>query len=236
MYQLETFKEKLAYFLVKLCYNPKILFENDSVQDRELHEPMVIICNHTRKTNKFRVAEADGPIIRYAFLNKNVCSLAAKDIMEKFPWNFLMKDLDCIPVDRFSASTKWARDCADQLKKGKSVILFPEGTTLKTQEIGDFQSGFLLLAKTANVRILPVVIHRTFGLKKHHTKIKIGVPQSVTEEKMTKSVRKNETIKFQKIITKMYSDFANIKISEAIEIKPHKYKLFNETVPNAIDQ
>ncbi len=233
MYNVNTFKEKLACFLVKLCYNPKIYFEDESVQNRILDEPFVIICNHTRKTNKFRVAEADGPIIRYAFFNRNVCSLAAKDIMEMFPWNFLMKDLDCIPVDRFSASTKWARDCSDQLKKGKSVILFPEGTTLKQQEIGDFQSGFILLAKSANVRVLPVVIHRTFGFKKHCTKVKIGVPYSIADEKITKSIRRNETDRFKTIITKMYSDLAGVKISDATEIKSHNYKVFKDTVPNS---
>lgn len=227
MYQTETFKEKLACFLVKLCYNPKICFEDESIQGRELDEPMVIICNHTRKTNKFRVAEADGPIIRYAFLNKNVCSLAAKDIMELFPWNFLMKDLNCIPVDRFSASTKWARDCTAELQKGKSIILFPEGTTLKSQEISDFQSGFLLLAKSANVRVLPVVIQRTFGLRRRRPKIKIGVPYSITTEKMTKTVRQQETERFQKIVTRMYCDLTGETEAEATKERFHLYKKFD---------
>lgn len=233
MYRLDTFKEKLAYFLVKLCYHPKILLEDESIQSRELQEPMIIICNHTRKTNKFRVAEADGPLIRYAFLNKKVCSLAAKDIMESFPWNFLMKDLDCIPVDRFSTSTKWVRDCTNELKNGKSVILFPEGTTLKNQEISEFQSGFLLLAKTANVKVLPVVIHRTFGFKIHHTKIKIGIPQPISDNKLTKSGRKCETDKFQAIITKMYSDLAGIEINDATKIQKHNYKVLKNTISNS---
>lgn len=228
MYHLETFKEKLACFLVKLCYNPKILFEDESVQGRELNEPMVIICNHTRKTNKFRVAEADGPLVRYAFLNKNVCSLAAKDIMESFPWKFLMKDLGCIPVDRFSASTKWARDCSKELENGKSIILFPEGTTLKAQEIGEFQSGFLLLAKTANVKILPVVIHRTFGLfKRRRPKIKIGIPHAITNEKMTKSVRQQETERFQRIVTRLYCELTGKTEKDATKERFHLYKKFN---------
>ncbi len=229
MYQLETFKEKLAYFLVKLCYNPKILFEDESIQGRELNEPMVIICNHTRKTNKFRVAEADGPLVRYAFLNKGVCSLAAKDIMEKFPWNFLMKDLNCIPVDRFSASTKWARDCAEELKNGNSIILFPEGTTLKSQEISDFQPGFLLLAKNANVRVLPVVIHRTFGLKRKRPKIKIGIPYELSTEKLTKTTRHQETERFKKIVTEMYCDITGRSVDEATREKIHIYKKFKKT-------
>ena len=230
MYHLETFKEKLACFLVKLCYNPKILFEDESVQSRELKEPMVIICNHTRKTNKFRVAEADGPLVRYAFLNKNVCSLAAKDIMESFPWKFLMKDLNCIPVDRFSATTKWARDCAKEFEKGKSIILFPEGTTLKSQEISDFQSGFLLLAKTANVKVLPVVIYRTFGLfKRRRPKIKIGIPHTITTEKLTKSTRQQETERFQRIVTEMYCDVTGKSVHEATKEKYHLYKKFKKT-------
>lgn len=229
MYHTVTFKEKLALFLVKLCYNPKVLFEDESIQGRELKEPMVIICNHTRKTNKFRVAEADGPLIRYAFLNKNVCSLAAKDIMAKFPWKFLMKDLDCIPVDRFSASTKWARDCAEELEKGKSIILFPEGTTLKSQEISNFQSGFLLLAKTANVKVLPVVISRTFGLKRHRPKIKIGVPYALSTEKLTKSTRQQETERFQKIIIEMYCDLTGKSAYEVTREKVHIYKKFKKT-------
>lgn len=228
MYHTETFKEKLALFLVKLCYNPKILFENESIQGRELKEPMVIICNHTRKTNKFRVAEADGPLVRYAFLNKNVCSLAAKDIMAKFPWKFLMKDLNCIPVDRFSATTKWARDCAKELEKGKSIILFPEGTTLKSQEISEFQSGFLLLAKMSNVKVLPVVIHRTFGLfKRRRPEIKIGTPHTITTEKMTKTIRQQETERFQHILTNLYCELTGKTEEDATKEKFHLYKKFN---------
>lgn len=228
MFQTNTFKEKLACFLVKICYNPKVIFEDESIQGRELTEPMVIICNHTRKTNKFRVAEADGPIIRYAFLNKNVCSLAAKDIMEKFPWKFLMKNLNCIPVDRFSATTKWARDCAKEMENGKSVILFPEGTTLKSQEISEFQSGFLLLAKMANVKVLPVVIHRTFGLfRRRRPKVKIGVPYAITDEKMTKSIRQAETERFQRIITRMYCDLTGESEYEATKERFHLYKKFD---------
>lgn len=229
MYHTTTFKEKLACFLVKICYNPKMLFEDENIQNRELNEPYVIICNHTRKTNKFRVAEADGPIIRYAFFNKKVYSLAAKDIMAKFPLNFLMKNLNCIPVDRFSATTKWARDCETELKKGNSIILFPEGTTLKAQEIADFQSGFLLLAKTANVKVLPVVIHRTFGLLKHRRpKVLIGIPYEVTDEKMTKSVRMQETERFQRIVTRMYCSLTGKSEEQATKKQFHLYKKFND--------
>lgn len=170
----------------------------------------------------------DGPLIRYAFRNKNVCSLTAKDILAKTPWKYLSKNLDCIPVERFSASTKWLHDCAEKIKEGKSVIIFPEGTTLKSQEISNFQSGFLLLAKTANVEVLPVVIYRTFGLHWKPPKIKIGVPYTITDKKLTKSVRQQETLRFQQILTQLYCDLTGKTAKEATKEQPHNYTIFNK--------
>lgn len=220
-------KANLAKFLVKLCYNPKIVFENETIQGQKLKEPMVIICNHSRKVHKFRVAEADGPMIRYAFLNENVCSLVAKDIIEKPVMNLLMRNLDCIPVDRFSATTGWVRDCVNEMKNGKSVVVFPEGTTLKTKEIAEFKSGFLLLAKSANVKILPVAIYRSFGLFRKRPIIKIGTPHSLGDERLTKTIRKQKTEKFQTIVTRMYCEIAEKSVKDATKEHILQYKKFD---------
>lgn len=227
MYKVKSRKEKLALALVKLLYNPKIVFENKDIQNRELNEPMVIICNHSRKTHKFCLAEADGPFVRYAFYNKKVCSLVAEDIMEKPIMNKMMRNLDCITVDRFSATTGWIRDCIDELKKGKSVVVFPEGTTLKTKEIDEFKSGFLLLAKTANVRILPVAISRKHFFIGRRPVIKIGVPYKLSSEKLTKSERQKELDRFHNIVTDLYCDISGKTTEEAVREHALQYKTLN---------
>jgi len=196
--------EKFVLWLTRIMFCPKVEFMDESIQGIELKEPMVIICNHTCKENKHRLSEADGPIIREIFKNKKVCSLAAKDIMEKFPWSILMKGLKCIPVDRGGLSLGWVRDCESELKNGNSVIIFPEGTTLKDEIIDEFHGGFVTLAKKANVKVLPVVIYRTFGFMKRTTTVLIGVPQKLTNEAMTKDVRLRETERFKKIVVDMY--------------------------------
>lgn len=196
--------EKFVLWLARVMFRPKVEFENKSIQDINLNEPMVIICNHTCKANKHRLSEADGPIIREVFKNKKVCSLAAKDIMDKFPWSILMKGLKCIPVDRGGLSLSWVRECENELKNGNSVIIFPEGTTLKDEIIDEFHGGFVTLAKKANVKVLPVVIYRSFGFMKRKTKVLIGVPHKLTDEKMTKDVRISETERFKRIIVDMY--------------------------------
>ncbi len=200
----ENIWEKFVLCLTRIMFRPKVEFENKSIQDINLKEPMVIICNHTCKENKHRLSEADGPIIREIFKNKKVCSLAAKDIMEKFPWNILMKGLKCIPVDRGGLSLGWVRDCEAELKNGNSVIIFPEGTTLKDEIIDEFHGGFVTLAKKANVKVLPVVIHRTFGFLNRKTRVRVGLPYELTDEPMTKDVRLRETERFKRIIVDMY--------------------------------
>lgn len=217
-------KADLAKFLVKLLYNPKVVFENENIQGSDLDEPMVIICNHSRKTHKYRLAEADGPMIRYAFDNKNVCSLVAKDIYEKPIMNSMMRNLDCITVDRFSATTGWVRDCIAEMKKGKSVIIFPEGTTLKTREIDEFKSGFLLLAKAANVKVLPVAIKRNYSLIKKRTMIKVGVPYRLSSNKLIKSERQKEIKRFRDIVVNLYCDITGNNFEEATREHTLQYK------------
>lgn len=185
-------KNSVMMHLVPIIYKPKITFEYPEVQRRELNEPCVIICNH--------VKVADGPIIRYAFNNRNVCSLMAKDIMENPLMSAVISGCQCIPVDRGSAATSWIHDCVKEIKHGNSVIIFPEGTTLKESELESFKSGFVLLAKTAGVKILPTAISYNNGVK-----IRVGKPEALCSEKMTRADIINETERFYCKVEDLYS-------------------------------
>ncbi len=224
----ENIWEKIVLFIARTMYRPKVIFKNKEVQDINLNEPMVIICNHTCKKGKFYLSEADGPIIREVFKNKNVCSLAAKDIMEKFPWKYLMQGLKCIPVDRGGLSLGWIRDCEKELKNGNSVIIFPEGTTLKEKAIDEFHSGFVTLAKKADVKVLPIVIYRDIGILKEETTVYIGVPEKLSNYEMTKENRLAETQRFRSIMANMYCQVSGESCDETENlictdvVKPYK--------------
>jgi len=54
------------------------------------------------------------------------------------------------------------RKAAVKIRKGKNVVVYPEGTRSKTGELGEFKKGAFHLALMANVPIVPVHIKGTF--------------------------------------------------------------------------
>jgi 1-acyl-sn-glycerol-3-phosphate acyltransferase len=92
------------------------------------------------------------------------------------------------------ASTKEAMQLVhtrgmEWLKKGASVSIFPEGTRSKDGEIHNFKAGAFILAKDAEVPILPVVLagtnnmvrNRIFMNWKNRIRIKVLPPVSKEE-------------------------------------------------------
>ncbi|MBQ5710370.1 MAG: 1-acylglycerol-3-phosphate O-acyltransferase [Alistipes sp.] len=93
------------------------------------------------------------------------------------------------------ASTKEAMQLVhtrgmEWLKKGASVSIFPEGTRSKDGEIHNFKAGAFILAKDAEVPILPVVLAGTNNMVRNRifmnwkNRIRIKVLPPVTKEEV----------------------------------------------------
>ena len=78
---------------------------------------------------------------------------------------------------------KHERHAGNEIKKGKNIISFPEGTRSKTNQIGLFKGSFII-AKEGKIPIVPVAIKGsneinpsgTLILRKGIIKTKIGKP------------------------------------------------------------
>lgn len=79
-----------------------------------------------------------------------------------FGWVLAMHDDIAIKRGGAAGAKKMMNKCDRYLKKGISIVMFPEGTRTKTGQVGPFMQGAFLLAKRSKVELLPVVINGTF--------------------------------------------------------------------------
>jgi 1-acyl-sn-glycerol-3-phosphate acyltransferase len=77
-----------------------------------------------------------------------------------------MRALGCIPIDRADRDDAIAmlRSAADQVREGRTIAVFPEGTRSTGDCIQPLKRGPFHLARLAKVPILPVGISGTHAL------------------------------------------------------------------------
>lgn len=77
-----------------------------------------------------------------------------------------MEVMDCVFVDRKNKSSAHSTlcDAIEMVKKGRSIVVFPEGTRSKTDEIGEFKGGAMKIAMETGAKVVPVVID---GAREH---------------------------------------------------------------------
>jgi len=83
--------------------------------------------------------------------------------------------------DDFNENVSMLRQATRFLKEGKSLLVFPEGTRSKSNQLQTFKAGSLLPAYLAKVSILPVAMTNAFSLK-HRLPIRITYGQVLTYE------------------------------------------------------
>lgn len=126
-------------------------------------------------------------------------SIVAKVQLEKMPLiSTWMRYFDCVFIDRDNPrqSIKVLGQAEENLKKGKSVIIFPEGTRSQGGPLGEFKSGAFKMAFKTNVPIVPVVIDGSYKIMEANgnwikpQKVKLTILPPVSTEGMTKEESK----------------------------------------------
>ena len=100
-------------------------------------------------------------------------------------WYLRMADYIVVDRQNEESKTEMLERSNNCLKKGISIMIFPEGTRSLNNEIGFFKRGSFQLALQADVSILPVLIDGTGGIlpkhglifgSGHHIRIKVLDP------------------------------------------------------------
>lgn len=87
-----------------------------------------------------------------------------------------MRAMKCVFIDRKSPrnAMKSLDLAVENLKDGHSMVVFPEGTRSRSNNVGEFHRGSFKIAFRAESTIVPITIKDTFRLREEHNRITPG--------------------------------------------------------------
>ena len=161
--------EKATSALVRLLLRPKPYFLEEEKQADKLHEPSILVINHT--------SHLDGPIVNTVFRKDRIHNLAAKDRFEQKGFGFFLRHTRCIPIDRQNPDLSWVHESLRGLHEEKeNVAIFPEGAHGTHRKQLPFHSGVVMLAALAKVPIVMVYIDGPHKILRKRSKLIIAPP------------------------------------------------------------
>jgi 1-acyl-sn-glycerol-3-phosphate acyltransferase len=121
------------------------------------HKQFIIVANHNSHADAMAIMASLPSCVLI-----NTCSIAAHDYFGKNPiTSFFMKYLvNAKLIDR----KKGGRDVIEQIdrliKRGKSIIIFPEGSRGNPGQVQEFKKGAaILLKKNPQIPYIPIYLH-----------------------------------------------------------------------------
>lgn len=90
-----------------------------------------------------------------------IAYFARGDLWEQPVIAFFLEAMQGIPVDRANPGISSMKGAVDRLRRGISILVFPEGTRTRSGRLAEFREGPALIARRAGVPIVPVFLHRS---------------------------------------------------------------------------
>lgn len=207
-----TTKEKATAYRDKVVFKwarftVKILGLRIEVVGRENipNEACVFIGNHQ--------SILDIPVLLYTS-NRVMGFIAKKELLKVPVIGYWLKVAHCVPIDRENVreAIKVIQLGVENLLRGDSMAIFPEGTRAKDGVMKPLKKGSLKLATKAKVPIVPVTIDGTYKAyeidkKLKRADIKVIFDKPIYTDNISKEEERELHIKVQDIIMKNLNQY-----------------------------
>lgn len=183
------FSALISWILVAFVPGWKITVEGK--ENIEKGKSYVIIANHCSMMDIFMVH----------FLPLNFRWVSKREVLMVPVFGWVLALQRSITINRGDAAS--AKHMMSEgrrlLGQGVSVAMFPEGTRSKDGQVKDFKAGAFLMASSAEVEILPVMLYGSHDAiygdgGKIHLQVKILPPVSMAGRKTSAVVKEMEEL------------------------------------------
>lgn len=184
---LITFKSRTGMWIAQRIWTPVILFvvgakmKVTGLEHIDETKSYIILANHTSNLD-IPMLSTGLPMIFY---------YVAKKELQRVPflgWGMFAAGIIFIDRKNKNRAIRSMRIAANKIKKGKNIMIFPEGTFDGSKELLPFKKGAFHLAMHAQTDILPVAIvgadklwpeDTNLKIKRGNVELRIGQPISV---------------------------------------------------------
>jgi 1-acyl-sn-glycerol-3-phosphate acyltransferase len=148
---------RLCWLLVRTYLNLFCKLKIRGLDKVPLEGGIIIAPNH--------ISAGDPPFIAVC-VNRELSFLAKKELFKNVFLRTLISNLNAIPVDRSILDQKALAAAEKTIRDGYGLIMFPEGTRSRSGELKKGKPGVGLLARKAQVPIVPAIIENSYGFHK----------------------------------------------------------------------
>jgi 1-acyl-sn-glycerol-3-phosphate acyltransferase len=93
---------------------------------------------------------------------RHLCFLARKTLFRFPPFGWFIRTLGAVPIDQEGVGKEGLRTILEELRAGRAVVVFPEGTRTPDGAMHELRPGIHLLIKRTQAPIIPVGIAGAF--------------------------------------------------------------------------
>ncbi len=152
------FTKIIAFPAQLVFFRKQIFYENKKKSGRYISGGAIVVSNHT--------SLMDYCLLLYVFYTRLLRVLTAEVLYHKNPvLTLILKLMGMIKVDRFKPDLEYMTECADVLKDGGVVGIFPEGRIIRGNDSEVFKPTAVYLAVKTGVPIIPVYCEGHYGFK-----------------------------------------------------------------------
>jgi 1-acyl-sn-glycerol-3-phosphate acyltransferase len=204
----ESVRKVARFWGVNMCRACGVTVSVHGSENVDWDVPLIVMANHQ--------SHFDIPVI-YAALPRSFGMLAKKELFRVPVFSAAMKGMRCVPIDRDNRrqSLQSLREAAEQVRSGKSIVVFPEGTRSPDGRIHDLKKGPFYLAEMAGVPVVPVGVRGTRlvvpknGVLVHPAEVIVSIGTPIA----TNSTGQGERERLRAAVRSALSDLSGLELA-----------------------